>query len=165
MVTMTAARRKIAMRVTAAAIAAAGIALVVAGAIAPPGIDTPSTPAGATTKPAAATQPRQAVDLSEFLDVDLHRPLVDAKPPTTSPAAANPDPLQGLRLVGTVMETGHCFAVFTTTAGKTEIVSVAQPAGGGTLTAVAADSVTLRVAGRSVVLHAVKPPSLGQLRP
>jgi hypothetical protein len=162
---MTAAGTKITLRLTAAAIAAAGVALVIAGAIAPLNVDSPVTPAAAMSHP-ALTQPTTAVvDLSEFLDVDLRRPLIDTKPATTLPTAANAELLQGLRLVGTVMETGHCFAVFTTTAGKTDIKSVGESAGGGTVTAIAPDSVTLGTNGRTITLHAVKPPSLVQLRP
>ena len=108
-----------------------------------------------------STEPSQnEVDFSDLMDVALRRPLVDTHA-ATRPSIAGVDSTIGLKLIGTIVEPLHNYAIFTNEAGKTEVKSVGEKAGVADISKIAEDSVTLSVNGRSVVLHAIKPASIG----
>jgi hypothetical protein len=100
-------------------------------------------------------------DLTDLADISLSRPLVDVSPAIPSSNTANADTTMKLRLTGTIIEPMHTYAIFTDLAGKTEIKSVGDTAGGADISSINADSVTLKIAGRSMVLHTIKFQPLG----
>jgi hypothetical protein len=150
----------------AAALMGAASALVVAVALLMPVAPAASSVEGRafasiTTRSATTESAAPGTDFSDLLDVSLSKPLVDVRPPARPLPVAGAASVIGLRLTGTIVEPMHSYAVFTDPAGKTEIKSVGDLAGGSTISAINPDSVTLQYMGRSMVLHAVKPPSLG----
>lgn len=100
---------------------------------------------------------------SELMDVDLRKPLVDPLHKTSPSTLANGDATFGLRLTGTIIEPMHSYAIFTDAGGKSEIKSVGDKAGGADIAEITLDSVTLLFPGRSMVLHTIKPPTIGGL--
>ena len=157
---------KIHLRLAAAAMVLISIAAIATSVFLP--IDS-GKPATTGENPAAVrspvtTQPTlQGVDFSAVLDVQLRRPLSDPHPTTTPSALSKNDPAFGVRLVGTIMDPMHPYAVLADSTGKTVIKSTGDRLGSAVLLAIDSDSVTLQMNGRPTVLHVVKPSAIGTM--
>jgi hypothetical protein len=128
--------------------AAAGGAALALWPLAPlgddPGAAAPSAPA------APAAPAREHAPLAAYAVVyqaDLQRPLFDPPPPQ-----AAPPPRPNLALMGTVIERGFTCALLKTPAGQVQWLSVGQAIDGAEVTAIAADSVSVRFAGEVFTL-------------
>ncbi len=113
--------------------------------------------AAAKTDPASGgglqpDDPNENLPLSAYAviyEADLQRPLYDPGPVAAKPA---PPPKPTITLVGTVIEEGFTYALLKTRAGQVKMASVGQTVDGAEVVGIAADSATIRFAGRTHVL-------------
>ncbi len=94
----------------------------------------------------AATAPAEdarvgGVDVRRVADLDLRRPLYD--PPAVQ-APTQPPPSLALRLLGTVVETGHSRALLVGPDGKLQLKSVGDSLAGAEILRIGPDTVTVR---------------------
>lgn len=92
-----------------------------------------------------AVEARPALTLAELAVIwqrDLHQAVVDAPPP--KPAARPPEPKLSIRLVGTAVESDHCFGMFRLANGRTVVKAVGTTVAGFEIVAVERGKAQLR---------------------
>ena len=148
---------------------AAALATVLAAAFVQPDQAEPKPesphPAGAAD---VARDSKLAIgDFAPVMDMDLRRPLVDQPPPPTAAVHSDdvppaPPPPPSFRLAGTIIESGHCMALFTTSTGKTEVKQIGEEMEGAKLLSITDDAATLRWNGREIVVAVDRPAGAGR---
>lgn len=139
----------------AATCVAAATVLVCLAAAMP--LDLAESPAPGIARGAAAgTAPSGAADKAgQVWDTDLRRPLHDDPPPppapTFAPQTAVVQPPPQLTLVGTAVEPGHSYALFSVD-GKTQFKAVGDEINGAKLIAIREADCTLLWNGREIVI-------------
>ena len=137
---------------------AGGSAAVIVTSTPPPSSATPPVTAAPGPPPEAMEPNLPALAELELLcQRDLQRPLFDAPPPPP-PVAAPPPPPPSLpfKLAGTVVELGHCRAMLQQPDGSIQFKAVGDIVAGAQIMQIARDSVTVKYAGRSMVLKLEK---------
>ena len=90
---------------------------------------------------AAAEDVRGGGDVGRVADLDLRRPVYD--PPAVQ-APTQPPPSLALRLLGTVVETGHSRALLVGADGKLQLKSIGDSLAGAEILRIGPDTVTVR---------------------
>jgi hypothetical protein len=161
---MTLRRQRTLLWIASAALMGAGVLAIVAARLVPYDLqrqrDARRSP-GATTLPASDRQPT----LDDFTAV-WNKPL-SGSPPERSPDTSTPDAAQraaasqsppgALRLAGTVVEQGHCFALLITPEGQVEVKATGDECAGAKVEEITERTVKLNVDGRIVTLELPQP--------
>lgn len=143
----------------AAAQAVAGVGFLLAAVLVPYG----ATVADVQPEPVRTARAGQGgssgPSLEQFASVwnrDLRRALVDAAGAADASPTNQGPPVQ-FRLVGTVVELGHSYAVLIGSAGRMELKALGESLDGAEVTEIRDGSITVRHNGREVVLQVPKP--------
>lgn len=145
------------------ALAGSGEILIVLWAIrAPVTAETPVPPRGGAADARTGPGTPELPSLEEFeavWDVRLRQPLFEPPPKPAPPVAGagTAAPAIGIRLAGTVLESGRSIAVLLMPGGKLEIRRVGDRAGDVEILAIEADRIVVRQKGRDVTLRLEQP--------
>ena len=107
----------------------------------------PAEPAAAATTTAALP------NFSAVKGRPLRRPLIDAEPVAAAPATPGPE----FKLLGTVTEPGHSYAIFQVAGGRVEVCQVGETAGVAQVTSIGPRRVTIRYNGQTRRLSLPEP--------
>jgi len=136
-----------------AALAAAGYGLIMTP------IDAPAEQHAADVKPESIADigDHAARPLTAYADIHkrlLRKPLFDPKPTTVARRkAAARKPRLTLTLTGTVIEPGFTYAMLRGAAGQVKFVAIGQSLDNATVTAITANSATVKFHGDSITLQ------------
>jgi hypothetical protein len=132
--------------------AAAGLGIAAWGVLHAPQAIVPAHPnvAHSGAGLGSTERPPSLDELQAAFRIDLRRPLVDpppALPPIPPPAAG-----LGLKLMGTIVEPGHCRAMLQTADGKLELKGIGENCRGAQILDIGLNSVTLSYEGKTLTL-------------
>ena len=86
---------------------------------------------------------------------NLRRPIFDP-PPVIRVKVSPPKPKLKVRLVGTVLEPGFTYAIFTDSGGKTVLKRIGESIQGARVESISDGRVTVALAGRTLILKVEK---------
>jgi hypothetical protein len=156
---MTLHRQRTLLWIASSALVSVGVLAIVAARLVPYDLQR-QREAGrspiATTLPASDRQPTLD-DFAAIWNKPLRGSPQEHSPDTSTPSAAQPAASQSqpsaFRLVGTVVEHGHCFALLITADGQVEVKAIGEECAGAIVEEITESTVKLKIDGRIVTLE------------